>query len=101
MRKLTIVFLLLAGCGTSTAGDPDPLPTVSQTTVATTTTVRPTTTHPTTTKVIPKPKAPTPTRARPRPRATAPPTDPRYGTCKEAISHGYGPYYQGQDIEYS
>ncbi|WP_240769641.1 excalibur calcium-binding domain-containing protein [Nocardioides sp.] len=27
-------------------------------------------------------------------------TDPRYGTCTEAKSHGYGPYYQGQDEEY-
>lgn len=27
-------------------------------------------------------------------------TDPRYGTCTEAKSHGYGPYYQGRDTEY-
>jgi hypothetical protein len=28
-------------------------------------------------------------------------TDPRFSTCTEAKSHGYGPYYQGRDPEYS
>lgn len=28
-------------------------------------------------------------------------TDPRFGTCKEAISNGYGPYYYEIDLEYS
>lgn len=27
-------------------------------------------------------------------------TDPRFGTCAEAIDHGYGPYYRGRDKEY-
>ena len=27
-------------------------------------------------------------------------TDPRFDTCKEAIAHGYGPYYRGKDPEY-
>jgi hypothetical protein len=27
-------------------------------------------------------------------------TDPRFGTCKEAIANGYGPYYDGVDPEY-
>jgi hypothetical protein len=27
-------------------------------------------------------------------------SDPRFGTCKEAKSHGYGPYYSGEDVEY-
>lgn len=27
-------------------------------------------------------------------------TDPRFGTCTEAKSHGYGPYYRGSDVEY-
>jgi len=27
-------------------------------------------------------------------------TDPRFGTCKEAISNGYGPYYSEIDVEY-
>jgi hypothetical protein len=27
--------------------------------------------------------------------------DPRFGTCKEAKAHGYGPYYAGTDPEYS
>ena len=27
-------------------------------------------------------------------------TDPRFGTCKEAIKNGYGPYYAGVDEEY-
>lgn len=26
--------------------------------------------------------------------------DPRYGTCSEAVSHGYGPYRKGVDPEY-
>ncbi|MEO3787376.1 lamin tail domain-containing protein [Actinocorallia sp. B10E7] len=29
-----------------------------------------------------------------------PSTDPRFSTCTEAKSNGYGPYYQGQDPEY-
>ena len=28
-------------------------------------------------------------------------TDPRYSTCTEAKSHGYGPYYRSRDTEYS
>jgi hypothetical protein len=27
--------------------------------------------------------------------------DPRFGTCKEAKSHGYGPYVSGRDPEYA
>jgi len=27
-------------------------------------------------------------------------TDPQFSTCGEAIAHGYGPYYKGQDTEY-
>jgi hypothetical protein len=27
-------------------------------------------------------------------------TDPRFGTCAEAVAHGYGPYYRGSDREY-
>lgn len=30
----------------------------------------------------------------------APDTDPRFGTCGEAIAAGYGPYHRGQDPEY-
>ncbi len=29
-----------------------------------------------------------------------PGTDPRFDTCREAIDHGYGPYYRGRDPEY-
>lgn len=29
-----------------------------------------------------------------------PGTDPRFGTCREAIDNGYGPYYRGEDPEY-
>jgi endonuclease YncB( thermonuclease family) len=28
-------------------------------------------------------------------------TDPRFATCKQAISNGYGPYVSGADVEYS
>jgi len=27
--------------------------------------------------------------------------DPRFGTCKEAKSHGFGPYRSGVDPEYN
>lgn len=37
------------------------------------------------------------------PPATAPTTgdDPRFGTCREAIANGYGPYVRGVDPEYA
>ena len=28
-------------------------------------------------------------------------TDPRFATCKEALSNGYGPYFEGSDPEYN
>jgi hypothetical protein len=34
----------------------------------------------------------------PKPRSAT--TDPQFGTCKEAIANGYGPYYRGRDPEY-
>lgn len=38
---------------------------------------------------------------KPSPKATTASTlDPRFGTCKEAKAHGYGPYAQGKDPEY-
>lgn len=36
----------------------------------------------------------------PDPPPPDPGTDPRFGTCREAIAAGYGPYYRGQDPEY-
>lgn len=39
----------------------------------------------------------TATEAKPKPST---PRDPRFGTCKEAKAHGYGPYYKGVDPEY-
>ncbi len=45
----------------------------------------------------PPPPAPVKTSAKPPP---PPATDPRYGTCKEAKAHGYGPYVKGVDPEY-
>jgi hypothetical protein len=30
-----------------------------------------------------------------------PDQDPRFDTCAEAKAHGYGPYYRGQDVEYT
>ncbi len=35
-----------------------------------------------------------------RPPGNSGTVDPRFGTCAEAISAGYGPYYRGQDSEY-
>lgn len=34
------------------------------------------------------------------PPPAEPDTDPRFGTCGEAIDNGYGPYYRGTDPEY-
>jgi outer membrane biosynthesis protein TonB len=59
--------------------------------------VAPTTTAP---KPAPKPSpkpAPKPVPVR---TTAAPALDPRFGTCKEAIANGYGPYYAGSDPEY-
>ncbi|WP_245854738.1 GmrSD restriction endonuclease domain-containing protein [Flavimobilis soli] len=59
-------------------------------------------------KAAPKPTS-KPTTAKPKtskPKATKKPapkvekTDPNFGTCKEAKSHGYGPYYASTDPEY-
>lgn len=37
----------------------------------------------------------------PRPSKTSRGTDPRFGTCREAIAAGYGPYVEGRDPEYA
>ena len=80
-------------------------PAVAAAPVATTVpaTAAPATTAPTTTPS----SVATPTTA---PPTTTPPvvgsvpaggtTDRRYSTCKEAKSHGLGPYYRGRDVEY-
>jgi hypothetical protein len=52
------------------------------------------------------PKAPTTKEPRVNPKpsskaTTAPPLDPRFRTCKKAKAHGYGPYVEGEDPEYS
>ncbi|GIG67204.1 hypothetical protein Pen01_34990 [Phytomonospora endophytica] len=41
--------------------------------------------------------SPTPSKKKPPP---PPDTDPKYGTCKDAIAAGYGPYEEGVDPEY-
>jgi hypothetical protein len=51
-------------------------------------------------------KAPAKAKPRPKPHPTkeapaAPKTDPRFGTCAAAKAHGYGPYVEGVDPEYS
>ncbi|MGG5260252.1 GmrSD restriction endonuclease domain-containing protein [Phycicoccus avicenniae] len=46
----------------------------------------------------------TPTTTTPTPRKSTPPasrTDPRFGTCREAVAAGYGPYRSGSDPEYA
>ena len=48
--------------------------------------------------VAPAPSTTTKTSA-PQPPASG--TDPRFGTCKEAKSYGYGPYQRGVDPEYA
>ncbi|MGN6612567.1 MAG: GmrSD restriction endonuclease domain-containing protein, partial [Angustibacter sp.] len=49
--------------------------------------------------VVAAPAPSTTTSAPARPSSTSG-TDPRFGTCKEAKSHGYGPYERGVDPEY-
>lgn len=44
--------------------------------------------------------APQPAQPEPAPADPAPATDPHFGTCKEAIANGYGPYQSGVDPEY-
>lgn len=79
-------------------------------------TSRPAPTTAVTTQASPSPKrttakpSPRPTvrktTARPKPspkpvkKTTAPTTDKNYGTCKEVISRGLGPYVKGKDPEY-
>ena len=73
-------------------------------TIAATTTTRPavtTTTPVTAAATTPPTAAPVTTAAPAPPPPTAPATDPRFGTCKEAKAHGYGPYVRGRDPEYS
>lgn len=48
--------------------------------------------------VAPLPVAPAPVAEIPAPAPVE--NDPDYGTCKEAIAHGAGPYVQGVDPEY-
>lgn len=59
---------------------------------------------PTSSPSTPKASQSTPKAADPVPLVAAPEpgsgTDTRYGTCKEAKSHGLGPYTQGVDPEY-
>ncbi|MGW6132377.1 excalibur calcium-binding domain-containing protein [Cellulomonas sp. NPDC055163] len=45
----------------------------------------------------PAPAAPAPAEPEPDPASA---TDPRFGSCKEAIGAGYGPYYAGVNPEY-
>lgn len=55
------------------------------------------------TQSIAAPTTPAPTPP-PTPAPTTPPPEEqvheRFDTCKEAIAHGNGPYYQGTDVEY-
>ncbi len=85
-------------------------PTTAPPTTAAPTTAPPTTAAPTLPPTTPAPTLPPTTPAPTLPPTTAPPPpppvavaalDPDYGTCKEAKAHGAGPYYQGQDPEYS
>src|SRR3954451_19898788 len=71
------------------------------------TTVEPTSTPPPTAAPLTTPPTPAPTPAPTTPPTSPPPpapaaalTDPRFGTCKEAKAHGYGPYRRGVDPEY-
>ncbi|WP_040422003.1 thermonuclease family protein [Actinopolymorpha alba] len=50
--------------------------------------------------VTPKPDPKAEPAPKPKPKPAPKATDPRFGTCKEAIAAGYGPYQRGVDPEY-
>jgi micrococcal nuclease len=58
------------------------------------------TTKPAEPKPKPKPQNPKLQEPKPEPEEPENSLDPRFRTCKEAIAHGYGPYYRGKDPEY-
>ena len=112
-----LTALLLVGAAVDSSESPDTAPSAAER--APLTAVPPATERPDPTTLPPAPKRVTPT---PRPttppavrvaptrkpvtrkpvpvRPVAPVLDPHYGTCREAIANGYGPYYRGQDPEY-
>lgn len=81
-------------------------PTAAPTIPPTTPTVPPTP-SPTVPPTVPPTAAPTTPATVAETLPTAPPlaapsgTDPRFDTCKLAKANGFGPYVQGQDVEYS
>ncbi|MFN8156941.1 MAG: excalibur calcium-binding domain-containing protein [Candidatus Nanopelagicales bacterium] len=52
------------------------------------------------TKAVPAPVVSKPRAAPTKTNTPAPAADPDYGTCKNAKTHGKGPYYRGKDPEY-
>jgi outer membrane biosynthesis protein TonB len=111
-RHVLTALLVLALAGCAAPRSPAAAPVSETATVQATTPVvttpaatRPVATRPPAPKPTPKPTPkpapkPTPRRTTAPPPPPAPALDPRFGTCKEAKAHGYGPYYQGQDPEY-
>lgn len=85
----TSILVALTACGPA---DPDPGAPPTRPGTPSVTTAKPTARPPT------KPPAPKPTTTKPVPPVH---TDPRYGTCAEAKSHGLGPYRRGIDPEYA
>lgn len=51
--------------------------------------------------IAPAPPRSAPPRPAPPPAPTGQSTDPDYGTCKQAIAAGKGPYYRDRDPEYA
>ncbi len=115
MITTTLIAVGLAGCGPAGSDTPEaPAATTSTSAspasspAAATTSAAPPPAPPTTAAAPAAPaKKPAPAKPKPKPKPKpttkkpAPKTDPRYGTCKEANSHGYGPYVRGVDPEYS
>ena len=103
------VGAFLAGAGNSPAAPPlagMPASTVTVTapplpaSTVTATELGPTTTIEVTTTATARVTVTTKATVRQTSKASAPKTDPRFGTCREANAHGYGPYRRGVDPEY-
>lgn len=99
---------IMVGCGADPARDRPPDVRPAATDIGSSPTAAPSSAAPppaapppavaTTAAKPPPPPPPPPVKTSSKP--PAPTNDPRYGTCAEAKSHGYGPYYKGKDPEY-
>ncbi|MBO9553971.1 excalibur calcium-binding domain-containing protein [Cellulomonas sp.] len=101
---LALGSMLLAGCkeGTDAGAEAPSEVAAPETASAETAPVEPTPTPEPTAEPAPVAAEPAPVVAESAALVEAPPaaTDPRFGTCKEAVAAGFGNYVQGVDPEY-